>query len=100
MVIEGQRLPRKVFRRSIAWLSDSLSTLRDANYSNTTQDSLPVAGQALLDGVLTRKVPMKGFKVVIYISFPFPKLLGAIDVTDADSEMRFLTSVAITEAAT
>ena len=25
-----------------------------------TQDSLPVAGQALLDGVLTRKVPMKG----------------------------------------
>ena len=25
-------------------------------------------------GFLTRKVPMKGFKVVIYISFPFPKL--------------------------
>jgi hypothetical protein len=43
-------------------------------YPTTTQDSLPVAGQALLDGVLTRKVPMKGFKVVIYISFPFPKL--------------------------
>jgi len=41
---------------------------------DTTQDSLPVAGQALLDGILTRKVPMKGFKVVIYISFPFPKL--------------------------
>jgi hypothetical protein len=41
---------------------------------DTTQDSLPVAGQALLDGVRTRKVPMKGFKVVIYISFPFPKL--------------------------
>ena len=41
---------------------------------DTTQDSLPVAGQALLDGVLTRKVPMKGFKVVNYISFPFPKL--------------------------
>ncbi|WP_231936101.1 hypothetical protein, partial [Bythopirellula polymerisocia] len=38
------------------------------------QNSLPVAGQALLDGVLTRKVPLKGFKVVIYISFPFPKL--------------------------
>ena len=43
-------------------------------YPNATQDSLPVAGQALLDGILTRKVPMKGFKVVIYISFPFPKL--------------------------
>ena len=39
-----------------------------------TQDSLPVAGQALLDGLFTRKVPMKGFKVVIYILFPFPKL--------------------------
>ena len=63
-----------VFRRSIAWLSDSLSTLRNADYSNTTQDSLPVAGQALLDGLSTRKVPMKGFKVVDYISFPFPKL--------------------------
>ena len=74
LVCEQQRLPRKVFRRSIAWLSDSLSTLRDANYSNTTQDSLPVAGQALLDGLLTRKVPMKGFKVVNYISSPFPKL--------------------------
>ncbi len=74
LVIERQRLPRQVFRRSIALLSDSLSTLRDASYPNTTQDSLPVAGQALLDGVLTRKVPMKGFKVVNYISYPFPKL--------------------------
>ena len=63
-----------VFRRSIAWLSDSLSTLRNADYSNTTQDSLPVAGQALLDGISTRKIPLKGFKSVIYISFPFPKL--------------------------
>jgi hypothetical protein len=34
-------------------------------------------------GVLTRKVPMKGFKVVVYISFPFPKLLGASDATEA-----------------
>jgi hypothetical protein len=43
-------------------------------YSNPTQDSLPVTGQALLDGLFTRKVPMKGFKVVNYILFPFPKL--------------------------
>jgi len=63
-----------VFRRSIAWLSDSLSTLRNVGYPSATQDSLPVAGQALLDGLFTRKVPMKGFKVVNYISFPFPKL--------------------------
>ena len=41
---------------------------------DTTQDSLPVAGQALLDGVFTRKVPMKDFKVVIYILFLLPKL--------------------------
>jgi hypothetical protein len=39
-----------------------------------TQDSLPVAGQALLDGLLTRKIPMKGFKVVTYILSPSPKL--------------------------
>ena len=83
LVAQLQRLPRKVFRRSIAWLSDSLSTHRSAGYPSPTQDSLPVAGQALLDGLLTRKVPMKGFKVVIYISFPFPKLLGAIDATYA-----------------
>src|SRR6516225_5674684 len=32
LVSEKQGLPRKVFRRSIAWLSDSLSTLRSAGY--------------------------------------------------------------------
>ena len=74
LVIEGQRLPRKVFRRSIALLSDSLSTLRGVSYLSTTQDSLPVAGQALLDGLSTRKLPMKGFRFVIYISFPSLKL--------------------------
>ena len=31
----------------------------------------------LLDGLSTRKVPMKGFKVVDYISFSFPKLFLA-----------------------
>ena len=28
----------------------------------TTQDSLPAAGQALPDGLSTRRVPSKGFK--------------------------------------
>ncbi len=32
LVLQKQRLPRKVFRRSIAWLSDSLFTLRRASY--------------------------------------------------------------------
>ncbi len=62
LVEQKQRLPRKVFRRSIAWLSDSLSTLRRTGYPATTQDSLPAAGQALPDGLSTRKVPMKGFR--------------------------------------
>ena len=74
LVIRRQRLPRL-----------GLSTLNSMAFGfavyasqdrspGTTQNSLPVAGQALLDGVFTRKVPMKGFKGVIYISFPFPKL--------------------------
>ena len=83
LVCKKQRLPRLVFRSSIAWLSDWLSTLRGVSYLSTTQDSLPVAGQALPDGILTRKVPMKGFKVADYISFPLPKLLGAIAATSA-----------------
>jgi hypothetical protein len=62
LVCKKQRLPRKVFRSSIAWLSDSLFTLRGVSYLSTTQNSLPVAGQALLDGVRTRKVPMKRFQ--------------------------------------
>ena len=74
LVEQKQRLPRKVFRSSIAWLSDSLSTLRRTGYPATTQDSLPAAGQALPDGLSTRRIPMKGFKVVDYILFPFPKL--------------------------
>ena len=78
LVCEKQRLPRKVFRRSIAWLSDWLSTLRSAGYPRPTQDSLPVAGQALPDGLSTRRVPPKGFRVASYISSPFPKLLAAI----------------------
>ena len=74
LVFQQQRLPRKVFRSSIAWLSDWLSTLRSRSCLRPTQDSLPAAGQALPDGLSTRKVPMKGFRVASYISSPFPKL--------------------------
>ena len=79
-----------VFRRSIAWLSDWLFTLRGVSYLSTTQNSLPVAGQALLHGVLTRKVPMIGFKSVNYISFPYPKLCLA-QVTQP-TRVRFTTN--------
>ena len=73
LVIERQRLLRKVFRRSIAWLSDSLFTLRSAGYP-PTQNSLPVAGQALPGRLSTCKVPMKGFRSASYISSSLPKL--------------------------
>ena len=52
LVCEKQRLPRKVFRRSIAGLPGSLSTLRRVGYPAATQDSLPAVGQTLLDGLL------------------------------------------------
>ena len=76
LVIEGQKLPRKVFRRSIAWLSDSLSTLRRTGYPHTTQDSLPAAGQALPDGLSTRKTPAKGVKAANPSHPPFPSFLA------------------------
>ena len=63
LVCEQQRLPRRVFRRSIAWLSDSLSTHHRGRYLPTAQDSLPAAGQALPDGLSTRKIPTKGFRI-------------------------------------
>ena len=47
------------------------------------QDSLPTAGQALPDGLSTRKIPTRGFKAVVTSHPPFPSLLGTIDVTEA-----------------
>ncbi len=76
LVQQQQRLPRKVFRRSIAWLSDSLSTLRRGRNLPTKQDSLPAAGQALPDGLSTRKIPTKGFKAVATSHPPFPSFLA------------------------
>ena len=58
-----------------------------------TQDSLPAAGQALPDGLSTRKIPTKGFKVASYISSSFPKLLGAMIATDAGKRLCFVRSV-------
>ena len=84
LVEQKQRLPRKVFRSSIAWLSDSLSTLRRTGYPAATQDSLPAAGQALPDGLSTRKVPTKGFKAASLHLIPLSQaLLGTMFTTDA-----------------
>lgn len=46
-----RRLPQMYFRGSITQLQHWLSTLRRPGYPNTTQDSLPVAGQALPGGI-------------------------------------------------
>jgi hypothetical protein len=89
LVSEQQRLPRKVFRRSIGWLSDSLPTLRSAGYPRPTQDSLPAVGQTLLDGLSTRRVPMRGFKVLTTSHPPLPSLPGAIGSTEAIKLNRF-----------
>jgi hypothetical protein len=79
-----QRLPQLVFRRPIARLSDSLSTLRRVRCLTATQDSLPVAGQALPDGLSTHKIPVKGFKIVsLHLYPPLPSLLGTMGATDA-----------------
>jgi hypothetical protein len=73
-VEERPRLPRETdFRSWITWLLDWLSTPRSAGCPDATQDSLPGAGQALLDGLSTRKVPLKGFRNAILTSHPpFP----------------------------
>jgi hypothetical protein len=84
LVCEQQRLPRKVFRRSLAGLSDLLSTLRHPGYPDPTADSLPAAGQALLDGLSTRRAPMEGF-IVLTSHPPSPSLLGAITSTEGSN---------------
>jgi len=89
LVCERQRLTRKVFRRSIAWLSDWLSTLRGVGHPNPTQDSLPAAGQALPDGLYTRKVVNERFQRCFLTSHPpFPSFLGAITSTEVGSPDR------------
>ena len=62
LLIQRQRLPQSGLRRSMAWLPDSLSTLRRASYPNSTQDSLPAAGQALLDGLSTPQGSVERFQ--------------------------------------
>ena len=77
---QKQGLPRGVFRRSIAWLSDWLSPLRRAGYPRPAPDSLPAAGQALPGGLSTRRVPLKGFRGSIATSHPpFPSFLPQWD---------------------
>jgi hypothetical protein len=52
-----------VFRRSITWHSDWLSTLRSAGYPRPTQDLLPAAGQTLPDGLSTPQDSDEKFQI-------------------------------------
>ncbi len=66
------------FRGSITRLQCSLSTLRSAGCPDTTQDSLPAAGQLYRADATARRVPTEGFRSVLrYISSSFHRLRGA-----------------------
>ena len=70
LVIARQRLPRlglSTLNRMAFGLAVYASQRR---LPDATQDSVPAAGQALLDGVLIRKVPMKGFRATSRPPFP------------------------------
>jgi len=58
----------------MAWRRSWLSTLRGVGHPTATQDSLPGAGQALLGGLGYPQGFSERFRVVAYISSPFPKL--------------------------
>ena len=83
-----------LFRGSIEWLLESLSTLRSAGYPHTTQYSLPAAGQALPgEGQLTefqRKVSVHD----VTTPPPFPDFPGAtfLQVPDTLSALHLLTA--------
>ena len=74
---EGSRV-QSVFRGSITRLQHSLSTLRSPGYPGTTQDSLPVAGQLYRTGLATRRVPAKGFRMLLIHGNhpPFPSFVA------------------------
>jgi hypothetical protein len=69
-------------RRVISGLNHTASALAvyasPGELPHKTQDSLLAAGQLYQAGLITRRVPTKGFRDVSYIAFSFPKLLGAI----------------------
>ena len=65
------------FRGSIARPSHSLSTLRTADYSNGTQDSLPAAGQLYRTGIAPAGFLRKVSEIRHFFLPPFPRLRGA-----------------------
>ena len=72
-LIQLRGLRRQYCRGSIAWLSNSLSTLRGAGCPYPTQDSLPAAGQALPGGTFTRKGSAERFLSQLLINIPLSR---------------------------
>jgi len=72
-----RRLPHSYFRGSITRLRHWLSTLRRPGRPDTTQDSLPTAGQALPDGLDYPQGSIERFHDVSYIDPPFPSFRSA-----------------------
>ena len=71
---EDEGSHEQAFRGSIAGLRHALSTLRRLGRPNTTQDSLLGAWPASQAGLVTRRVPTKGFRFASYIPSSFPGL--------------------------
>ncbi len=75
-------LANRSFRSSITWLSDSLRAPSAAwsassrSLPHATQDSLPVVGQTLPDGIHTRRVTIKGFRFNSFHHPPLPSFLA------------------------
>jgi hypothetical protein len=72
-LIQLRGLRRQYCRGSMAWLPNSLSTLRDEGRPYTTQDSLSAAGQALPNGNCTRKGSSERFHSQLLIEFPLSR---------------------------
>ena len=82
-VIERQRLLRKDFRRSRAWLSDSLSTLRSAGYPAPRKTRFRPLVRRYRAGFPPARFRGKVSDLFPTSHPPFPSFLGAIDVTCA-----------------
>ena len=83
LVIEWQRLPRKVFRRSIAWLSDSLFTLRSRGCPAPRKTRFRPLVRRYRAGFPPARFQRKVSDLIPTSLSPFPSFLGAIDVTEA-----------------
>jgi len=80
-VIERQRLLRKDFRRSRAWLSDSLSTLRSAGYPAPRKTRFRPLVRRYRAGFPPARFRGKVSDLFPTSHPPFPSFLGAIDVS-------------------